>query len=50
MPLKYILKYKLSQDHLELFFAAIRSVVDEKRHPGRKRKLSKPDRHSLCGE
>ena len=25
-PLKYILTYKLSQDHLELFFAAIRSA------------------------
>ena len=31
--LKYLLTYKLSQDHLELFFAAVRSSCGSKNNP-----------------
>jgi hypothetical protein len=32
-PLKYLLTYKLSQDHLELFFSAIRSALGYNNNP-----------------
>ena len=59
--LKYILKYKMSQDHFELFFGAVRAsggwnnnptvqvcvqaTVDETQHHRRTRKLRSSRRH-----
>lgn len=32
-PMKYLLTYKLSQDHLELFFGAVRSANGSNNNP-----------------
>lgn len=52
-PLKYVLSYKTSQDHLELFFSCIRVRVWNKNNPNleqfKKKTLEHQSNHNYSG-